>query len=322
MKTLLIILLSTINCLAQSSTSLADFRLGAGIKLNGELQFNPALKTTKLRFRLSATVGFAQYLPLANNHVGLLPSVHLGVLVYNKGILGSNLLENYNSNLFLDFFANATLTAGVDHKVDTSYLAQRWVPLYHFSDFTVNPLQNTFMYSLSLGTNLILSPHTTKTRFKNQRIGFFSLNIARAVQFSYYNDGGPILQIPGDGFDRYYTGGLVLAIHNDNDYLFNSIILSYYKYTGWQENALDVADKLQLDHLPYKDSVEFGYNQQRWKVFLGSYRQQYSGYISLYDVDFLDIQDMLHYIRDFPVHPDYYYNWRFAIGGGNQYINY
>ena len=316
---ILLFTMITISMFAQNQSILDDFRFGAGVRLVGELQVNGGSKQAKsgLKFRLSATGGIANYIAVANNDVGLLPSVHIGVLFYNKGLLGSNLNEIYYRTTFFDFFANATLTAGIKNTVNSANLKKRFVPLYHFADFTVNPLQNTFDYSISLGSNWLMNPDINRS---SQTIGFFNINVARTVQLSYYNDGGPILSYFGDGEDRYYTGGFVLSVHHDSDAFINQTELSFHKFTGWQQYAVDAADKLQLDYIPYKNGDVFGFNQQRWRLHLTSFRQGYSGYISLYDIDALDVQDALHYGSDFPMHPDYFYNWRFAIGGSSQFI--
>ncbi|MGB0948916.1 MAG: hypothetical protein ACPGU0_02265, partial [Marinirhabdus sp.] len=263
--------------------------------------------------RLAATGGIAKYTKLANNDLGLLPSAHIGVLFYNKGILGSNLNQNYYRTTFFDFFADATLTAGYNNITEVAKLQHRTVPLYHFSDFVANPLQNTFQYSISFGSNWLMNPDKKRN---SQTVGFFNINIARAVQLSYYNDGGPGLNFFGDKEDRYYTGGLVLSVHNDRPYYINTVELSFHKFTGWQQYAVDAADKLQLDHIPYKDADVFGFNQQQWKLRATSYKQGYSAYFTVYDINAMDLQDIIHTGTDFPYHPDFYYGWRWALGGG------
>ena len=238
------------------------------------------------------------------------------ILFYNKGILGSNLNSDYYRTTFFDFFANATLTAGGENITNKDVLRKRWVPLYHFSDFSANPLQNTFDYSASLGSNWLMNPDVNRA---SQTVGFFNLNIARYAQLSYYNDGGPLLKYFGDKEDRYYTGGLILSAHLDSDYYFNMIELSFHKFTGWQPFAVDAADKLQLDHVPYKNKEAFGFNQQQWTLRSTSFRQGYSTYFTLYDVNAFDLQDFLHFTSHFPYHPDYYYKIRIGVGGSSEF---
>ncbi len=296
---------------AQHNEPVKDLRLGFGINITGEYQVKHGLK-----FRVAATGGLADYVPLAKNDFGILPSVHIGVLFYNKGILGSNLNMNYYRTTFFDFFANATVTTGFNNNITPQELEHRFVPLYHFSDFVANPLLNTFDYSLSLGSNWLMNPDRNRA---SQTVGFINLNVGRRAQISYYNDGGPILSYLGDREDRFYTGGLVVSAHFNRNVYLDLVEVSFHKFTGWQEYAVDTADKLQLDHIPYKNGDAFGFNQQQWKLNFVSYQQGYGAYITIYDLDVIDLQDFLHFNSDFPYHPDYYWGWRFADGVSSQF---
>ncbi|WP_452224417.1 hypothetical protein [Lacinutrix chionoecetis] len=298
---------------AQSGT-IDDLRLGFGVMLSAEVQNGYHLK-----FRASATGGIGHYLAINNNGFGALPTAHLGVMVYNRGILGSNLSEDYKNCVFLDFFTNATVNVGGKHINAVNRIEERLVPLYHFADFTANPLQNTFKHSVGIGSNLILNPDKNRS---TQLVGFFNFNIARTVQISYYNDGGPVLNVFGDKKDRYYTGGVVLSTHFKTKAYVNQVELSFHKFTGWQPFAFDASDKLQLDHIPYKNKEVFGFNQQQWKLAARSFAHSYSAYLTAYDVNVWDVQDILHFSRDNPYHPDYFYGYRIAFGGAFEQFNY
>jgi len=291
-----------------------NLRLGVGVTLTAEIQ-----NGCELKFRASATAGIGNYVAINNNGFGVLPTAHLGIMFYNRGLLGSNLSKDYKNPLFLDFFTNTTLTVGGKNITNFNRLENRVVPLYHFADFTANPLQNTFKNSISIGSNLILNPDKNRSL---QLVGFFNLNITRTAQISYYNDGGPILNIFGDKKDRYYTGGLVISAHFKTQAYLNLIALSFHKFTGWQPFAFDAGDKLQLDHIPYKNKDVFGFNQQQWKLVVSSFNHHFSAYVSAYDVNVWDIQDMLHFSRDIPYHPDYFYGYRIAVGGAFESFNY
>lgn len=295
----------------QAQEPIEDLRLGFGINITGEIQ-----STARINFRVAATGGVANYVPIATNDFGILPSVHIGVLFYNKGILGSNLNNDYYRTTFFDFFANATLTSGFQNNTTTSQLENRFVPLYHFSDFVANPLQNTFDYSFSLGSNWLINPDKNRA---SQTVGFFNLHLARRAQLSYYNDGGPILSYFGDREDRFYTGGLVISGHFNEASYIGLVELSFHKFTGWQQYAVDAANKLQLDHIPYLNEDAFGFNQQQWKLSMTSFRQGYTGYVTLYDFNGFDLQDFIHFTTDFPYHPDYNWGWRLAAGVSSQF---
>ena len=42
----------------------------------------------------------------------------------------------------------------------------------------------------------------------------------------------------------------------------------------------------------------------------------FSGNLSFYDINGIDLQDAIHLKTNVPYHPDYYTDWRLALGGG------
>jgi len=263
--TIVFILVLLSHEMESQTRSFDDLRLGIGVKLNIEIQ-----NLDRISFRASATGGIGHYLKINDDGFGTLPTAHIGLLLYNRGIIGSQLDKNYLKSIFLDFFTNFTLTTGGKNIKNINRIEDRRVPLYHFSDFTANPLLNTFKHSLSFGTNIILNPDKNRSP---QVFGFVNLNIARTAQVSYYNDGGPILKYLGDKKDRYYTGGIVLSAHFNSKAEINLVELSFHKFTGWQQYAFD------------------------------------------------DVQDIIHFSRDNPFHPDYFYSYRIAPGIGYSSYN-
>ena len=275
-----------------------SFHFGVAGKLQVEFNFrnNP-------NFKLSVAAGVGYDI----DNINLFPTAHAGIILFNKGPVGS-FLEHIWYQPQLHFFYSALATVEID-KRNFGY-DERYVPFYHFSDFAANPLQNPFKSSFSYGAVWVRMPKNM-----HQRVGFFNLNIIGRAQITYTNDGGPILKWMGDKHDRYYTGGIVLSYHGNTYTELNLIELSYHKFTGYTPYAFDVGDKLQIDYLLYKDKEQFAYNQQRWKINVSNSQNGFGGNMSLYNFNSLDVQDYLHFNTNVPYHPNYYKGWRILVGG-------
>lgn len=284
-----------------------DFSFGIGAKLN--IEFSYAYRPD---FKLGITGGIS-YNVLIDHTYGISPTLHGGILFFNGRSIGAN-QSRKKYTIQSHAFLNTTAVFQLD-RLDFNPI-DRPVPLYHFAEFTANPLQNPYKSSVSYGMNLILV-HDKKL----QRTGFFNLNVLGRFQVSYYNDGGPILKWAGDNRDRYYTGGIVLSYHGYIDDVINLIELSYHKFTGYQEYAFDVGEHLQIDFLNYYDTTQFEYNQQRWRLNFVSLDHGFGGSVSLYNSDFLDFQDFLHFSTNVPYHPDYFNGYRWMVGGRYEYNN-
>lgn len=298
------VLFSAMCCYAQQdfSTTNSNFQLGIGTKINIELndKFRPAYKVS-----LTGALGYN------TNNLGLFPAIHTGVLFFNKGSIGADQSKKWH-RIQTHFYTGAHITGQLDKRDFDVH--ERYVPLYHFSEFTANPLQNPYKSSISYGANWVFVQ-----KKNHQRIGFFNLNIAGRAQVSYYNDGGPVLRWVGDKRDRYYTGGVILSYHGNTVDPVDLIELSYHKYTGYQRYAFDVGDKLQIDFLNYFDADQFSFNQQRWRLNVTSTREGFGGSVTLYNVNSLDVQDFLHFNTNVPYHPDFYRSSRWAIGARHEY---
>ena len=282
-----------------------DISYGVGAKLNIEFSYK-----YRPDFKLGLTAGVS-YNSVINTNYGISPTIHAGLLFFNGRSVGANQSKK-NYTIQSHAFLNTTAVFQLD-RLDFNPI-ERSVPLYHFAEFTANPLQNPYKSSISYGMNLILV-HDKKL----QRTGFFNLNFAGRFQVSYYNDGGPVLGWAGDNRDRYYTGGVVLSYHGNIQDEVNLVELSYHKFTGYQEYAFDVGAQLQIDYLNYYDTTQFEYNQQRWRLNFSSLNSGYGGSISLYNSNRLDIQDFIHLTTNVPYHPDYFKGYRWMFGGRYEY---
>lgn len=280
-----------------------NLQYGIAAKLNIELQ------TTKYpaNFKLSISAGVGYNI----DDINLLPTLHTGIILFNRGVIGSSFVDPWNK-VRTHFFYSIMGTVELD-KRDYNF-TERYVPLYHFSDFTANPLQNPYKSSLSFGRIWIKMQEGM-----NQKVGVFNLNVLGRAQITYYNDGGPVLRHLGDKLDRHYTGGIVFSYHGNEKEDIDLIEVSYHKFTGYARHAFDIGDKLQMDFLVYADKSQLAFNHQRWKINVSDLSSGYSGNISLYDFNALDVQDFIHFNSNVPYHPDYFNGWRLAIGGRYEY---
>ena len=307
---------SYLYCQNNFTLSNNDVNYGIGTKLN--IEFGP---DGIPNYKLSITGGIGYKTEI--DRFGIAPTVHLGVLLFNRGVIGASQNQKW-SKIQAHYFFNTTAVFQID-RLDFSQI-NRPVPLYHFAEFTANPLQNPYKSSVSYGMNLILVQNSKQigNRFANlehtlQRTGFFNVNIGGRFQVSYYNDGGPILGWAGDNRDRYYTGGLILSYHGFIDDFVNLIELSYHKYTGYQKYAFDVGEHLQIDFINYQDTSQFTYNQQRWRLNFSNLDNGFGGSISWYNKNRIDLQDFLHFTTNVPYHPDYFRRSRFTYGVRHEY---
>lgn len=254
----------------------------------------------------------------------IFPSAHAGIMVYNRGDLISDYDKGFFNSTVLDFFINLTLNVG--YYRDNIDFGIRNVPLYHFSDFTPNPLQNPFQHSVSYGMNTIYCINDEYRRaIKNekiQRVGFGGIMIDRHFQFNTYNDTYPL----GDQLDRYYTGGGMFAYHLDNNSYFNLLEFSFHKFTGHEKYAFDTANLLQLDFIPFKKNKTYYYNKNRLRFTLANTNKNYGIHLTAHNTD-KDIQDFIHFKGNYTYHPDIFENSRGILnelkrlGVGGYWIN-
>lgn len=253
----------------------------------------------------------------------LYPTIHAGVLLYRKGdLISSYSRRGFFKNNYLDFHLDVSLTTGV-YKNSTNFLI-REVPLYHFADFTVNPLENPYTdFSFTIGKNIIWFTDSYKKE-QPQKIGFTGLMVARRFQISTYNDGSIWAKVGlGDGLDRYYTGGGMIAYHLNSNNTISNLELSFHKFTGHEMYAFDAANQLQLDFIPFKKKETYYYSKSRFRFTATSLKNNSSVHITLHNPD-KDPQDWIHFIGQDTYHPDIFPNkgffWR-KIGIGSSWLH-
>lgn len=281
-----------------------NLQYGASLKATFEIgslkDHREEEKQTNPNFKLVVNFG------IGSNYISsnIYPTLNTELQFYNGGIGSKNRGSFFHSRLALDFISALTITAGINNvfrQDNLSALQERNVPLYYFSDFAYPALQNPFLYSLSLGTNFIVTTDKNKT---SQRIGFINIHADRG-QFSYYNDGGPGISdiCLGDRKDRYYTGGGVFSYHGKRNEPINIVEVSYHKFTGYTLNAFELSNKLFFNFMSYKREDQEYYNKSLLSINIGviqkgpnNYRSGLSFTYKLYTPIILDFQHKIHWV--------------------------
>lgn len=96
------------------------------------------------------------------------------------------------------------------------------------------------------GSALLTSNFILNTSGHNQVNGALSVTQGN-VTIMYYNDGAPPISILpiSDNFDRYWTGGIGLFIHDKRGY--NTVELTFDQFTGYQPLLYEVSTMLGID---------------------------------------------------------------------------
>lgn len=300
---------------AQSHRDVVTNELGFqwGFSMKALVEFSLKKNTQKPVFRLCADFGVAsEFLSQA-----LYPSINAEVQIYNGGFGSMRRAAYKKPALSVDFIAAFTFTSGI-HSLFTSERAtpdiayHRMRPLYYFADFVNPALQNPYEYSLSAGTNIIVSTDKNKTV---QRVGFMNVHLY-SFQFSYYNDGGsPFDELhTGDSKDRYYTGGAVISYNGALDDPVNHIELSFHKFTGYTKNAFEVSDRLDLAYVDYYKSEQKYFNKSMWSLNISNPIKGYGVNLKRYNYTKWDVQHLIHW-SSFNSYHFVPYNDYFTIGG-------
>lgn len=286
----------------KASISFSQNKLNSGIAIKATIDINSFVDHFRYSNYSVSVVGGLGIHPF--NLKELYPTIHAGILLYSRGdLISSYECRGLLKNNYLDFHLDLSLTTGIYNRSSNTLI--RSVPLYHFSDFTTNPLENPYnALSLTLGTNLIWFTDSSYKKEQPQRVGFTNLMIARRFQINTYNDGSIWAKLGlADGLDRYYTGGGMIAYHfNDNNVLSN-IELSFHKFTGHEAYAFDTANQLQLDFIPFKNEDTYYYNKSRWRLSAISLKNNFGFHITIHNPD-KDPQDWIHFMGQDAYHPD------------------
>ena len=294
-------------------TILMVFVLGCSLPLAGQVEFTKS-NDYNLQYGYSLRVALELarkpilYIAIsggiASNFIApeVYPSINGELLIYTGGI--DTAKPTYKQNWFIvDFILAGTMTVGLGSNNFTSarqsLVEGRNIPLYYFTNFNNPTLVNPFNSSFSLGTNLIWS-----TKRFPQRIGFINIHPVKEFQISYYNDGGPPVDLIslGDLQDRYYTGGAIISYHGPSHTLANLIEVGYHKFTGYSKNAYTAAKRLNQSFVDYTDTSQTAYNRSLWSVNVANPSRHWGINFREYNRTSWDMQHKIHWSGYSPYH--------------------
>jgi len=178
-------------------------------------------------------------------------------------------------------------------------------------------------YALFLTSNFIFNNHK-----RNQVVGSVTVSTP-SVTINYYNDGAaPFDKLPlADNFDRYWTGGFGIYIHNKKNY--NSVELSFDQFTGYSPLVYEISNLIGINIPSYqlpdssvgnvhsKIPPDFNTSAYNIKVYTS---QGYAidggiiGSLRTTNGNVFGLQDIIHTLGKYPLHPNNDIN-RFYIGG-------
>jgi hypothetical protein len=243
------------------------------------------------------------------------------VAVYTKA-LGSN-LNPLTGDLQIDF-------------TNTFSVGSAWGTQLNYTKFfkTLNTASyynfaSSKKYGAYLSTNFILNNHN-----RNQVVGSVSFS-APDFSVNYYNDGAiPFTFLPlADNFDRWWTGGFGLYIHNHKNY--NAAEFSFDQFTGYSPLLYELSNLIGINLPNYniddsdviggKHHVAPAFNTSAYnvKIFLGQgYAVDLGVLGSLRNTKgrVFGLQEIIHTMLGYPLHPNNDIN-RFYLGGTYNNMN-
>ncbi|MBX3257001.1 MAG: hypothetical protein KF862_22885 [Chitinophagaceae bacterium] len=174
--------------------------------------------------------------------------------------------------------------------------------------------------SLLLSTNFILNSHR-----RNQVTGAVNATIGN-VSILYYNDGPPfdVLGL-GDGFDRYWTGGGSVMLHSKKNY--NIAELNFDQFTGYIPLLYELTGLLGMNVPLYDAPVRkkaYNFNTSAYSLKV-NFDQRFGctvgimGSLKSKGGRYWGVQEIIHVLGHYPLHPNNDDNRLFFGGNYNQF---
>ncbi len=182
-------------------------------------------------------------------------------------------------------------------------------------------------YAAYLSTNFIVNNHK-----RNQIVGSVSFS-SPDFSINYYNDGAPPFSfLPlADNFDRWWTGGFGVYIHNHKNY--NTAELSFDQFTGYSPLIYELSNLIGInlpdynieDSASQKNRISPAFNTSTYnlKIFLGQGYAVDAGILGSLRTKtgrVFGLQEIIHTMLGYPLHPNNDNN-RFYIGGTYNNMN-
>ncbi len=320
--TFLILLLSS--CLSAQSLE-AYLNFGATTTLSSNLDEGGSLYARSKKPSIKAFIGVV----LKSELDYISTDYALSLSIYSKG-LGNNQNALY-TDIQIDFVNS--LSVGLKLPSDMKHLRphffyedgqgfnhERIKPIRTLNNSGFYGILNRYTNSIYMSTNFILNNHK-----RNQIVGAFALTF-HDVTIQYYNDGTiPFFDLFGlnDRFDRWWTGGGGLYIHRTgNDY--NLFEFTFDQFTGYAPLMFELTSILGIDIPPYgtqkssekinKRLYNFSDSDSAFNSSMYNIRVNFnkgfgvdfgvSGNLRSSSGKIWGIQDMIHLLRDIPLHPN------------------
>jgi len=277
-----------------SSSSAVQY--GYSIKLITEFR---GRRDEWLSFRLGVSGGIGAY--TGNNW--FYPSLNVDLMLYHGGIGSSRPGIKEKNFIDIEGVISYTITAGWNNRMrQTSDIRPgiRNYPLYYFNNWNFPSLQNPYNYSASFGGNYVFFLTHVPAR-ANQFVGFLNIHVDR-FQVNYTNDGPPFFLPFGDKYDRLHTGAGFISFHGDDDWLINLVEVGFNKFTGFNQSAYELANRLGNNYVFYKDEKQNYYNKSNWIINIANTTENLGLTFGLYNYVFQDVQHRIHTRGFFPFH--------------------
>ena len=243
-------------------------------------------------------------------------TLHYGpsLSIYSR-TMGAN-LNPLVGDIQIDFTNTFSVGYGGDERMN-HYKPMRTL---HNGDFY--NLVTSQRYAFFLSTNFLLNNHR-----RHQVLGSATATVDN-FSVNYHNAGVPFGGIGlADGFDRYWTGGGTMFIHNSKGY--NAVEFGYDQFTGYQPLLYELANIIGINvplynpadstfkdkrvHLPNN----FNTSMYQLKIGMDQFTSIDVGFVGAM-IDrkgrFWGVQDWIHLKGHYPFHPNKD-KTRFFMGG-------
>ncbi len=225
-------------------------------------------------------------------------------LLIFRGGLGSSLMVGEREKIRAELRNSFAVLAGFSNvRSDGTFSKSKAYgrPISKIEANSQAALYDPYGVSATLGTTFISG--LGKADVVHQQVGNFNFGLG-PLQLDYSND-GPFFETKlaqGDAYDRWWTGGGHVGVYLPSDHaLITEIVLRYDKFTGFQQNAYEVARQLRLDYIPYIDKREAFKNQGGYNLTIGFENNMYFG-MNLFEVGRIDMQNLIHTGLGMPLH--------------------